>query len=62
MSMKVFIASQNGHKIVRKTVWAIKKKRKRKILLGNVLETPIVNELPILVNFPIESLFLITVL
>lgn len=49
---------------MRKTVWAIKKKekRKRKILLGNVLETPIVNELPILVNFPIESLFLITVL
>lgn len=39
-----------------------KKKRKRQILLGNVLETQIVNELPILVNFPIESLFLMPVL
>ena len=35
-----------------------KKKREKKISLHNILETKIVNELLILVNFPVENLLI----
>ena len=60
MSMEDSIASQNGDKIVRKTQYGPfkKKKREKKISLHNILETKIVNELLILVNFPVENLLI----
>lgn len=62
MSMEDSIASQNGDKIVRKTQYGPFKKKKEKISLHNILETKVVNELLILVNFPVENLLLIHIL
>lgn len=58
ISMEGSIASQNGDKIVRKTQCGPfgEKKKRKKISLRNILETKIINELLILVNFPVENL------
>lgn len=57
MSMKGSIASKKKKKdkIQRKTQLGPYMKKK-KMSLGNVLKRKIINELPILVNFPVESL------
>ena len=56
-SLYQFCDAFDGDKIVRKTQCRpLKKKKGKKISLGNILETKTINELLILVNFPVENL------
>lgn len=59
-SLYQFYDAFDGDKIVRKTQCRpLKKKKKRKkISLGNIFETKTINELLILVNFPVENLLI----